>query len=336
MNYITIPGALAPLLGPSVGGFIVTYFSWPWIFFINLPIGIMGVVLVYIHIPEITEQEVAPLDLLGFLLSGIGLASLVLGFEAMGRGLLPTPAVVALLCGGAACAVLYVLHAVRIPNPIIDLKLLRIKTFAASLSGGCLFFISTTSVVFLMALLLQVGFGFTAFQAGLTTLAGAAGSLITRFAFRPVLRLTGFRQLLIFNAGVSGLYLLASGLFRVTTPYAVILIVLFIGGLSRSMQFTAVQSLSYADMPPSQMSRATSFFAMSQQLAQSFGVGLAALVIHLTLTWHGDTTLTASDIAPGFFTIGIATMASIFVFLLLPVHAGATLGSGSQPRSGRA
>ena len=330
MNYITIPGALAPLLGPTVGGFIVTYFSWPWIFFINLPIGVLGVLLVTTHIPEIRESEVPRLDILGFAISGVSLACLVLGFEAMGRGLLPTSLVVALLCVGVVGAGSYILHARRVENPIIDLDLLKIRTFSASITGGGLFYMGTTSVVFLLALLFQLGFGMTAFAAGMTMFAGALGSATTRFTFRPVLRFFGFRTLLIVNGLVTAAYLFTCGFLREATPFALVVVILFIGGFSRSAQFTAVQSLAYAEVPSPVMSRATSFSAMSQQLAQSFGVGLAALVIHMSLLAHGGTRLVADDIGNGFFAIGIAAVAAAMVFVSLPADAGAELGASKR------
>ena len=335
MNYITIPGALAPLLGPSVGGFIVTYFSWPWIFYINLPIGLLGLILVYTHIPEIKEDNVSPFDAKGFVLAGVGLAALVFGFEAMGRGLIPTNVVIALLIIGSLCAGLYIHHARRTDEPIIDLRLLRIQTFAASLGGGGLFYMGTTSVVFLISLLLQVGFGYTAFEAGLTTLAGAAGSMVTRFAFRPILRQTGFRRLLVYNVLIMAIYLVTCAFFQATTPFAVVLLILFIGGFARSNQFTAVQSLAYIDMPPGRMSRATSFASMGQQLAQSFGVGLVAVVIHLAQIWHGNPTLTAADISPGFIAIGIAAFGAFFVFWRLPADTGFDLGESTRPKGAR-
>jgi EmrB/QacA subfamily drug resistance transporter len=330
MNYITVPAVLGPVLGPSVGGFIVTFFSWPWIFFINLPIGIIGLLLVRAYIPDLRDEEVPPLDLSGFLLAGLALAGLVFGFTTIGRGLLSAPTVFALIAGGALCGVLYVLHARRKSDPIIDLSLLRIRTFAASMSGGALFFMGTTSQVFLLALLLQLGFGFSAFHAGLMTLASAAGSVTMRFTFRPVLRLFGFRRLLIANALLAGVYLVTCGLFRETTPYIVIVLVLVIGGFSRSVQFTAVQSLAYADMPPKLTSRATSFFAMAQQLCQSFGVALAALVVHLSLLWHGRAALAPDDVAPGYFAIGLLALISTFIFLRLPPSAGAELTGRPQ------
>jgi EmrB/QacA subfamily drug resistance transporter len=325
MNYITIPAVLGPLLGPSVGGFIVTYFSWPWIFFINLPIGLAGIFMVRIFIPDIRTEQVARLDLRGFVLIGLAGAGLVFGFEAIGRGVLPASIILASIAAGAVCGGLYLIHARRTAVPIIDLGLLRIRTFAASIWGGGLFYLSTTSSVFLLALLLQLGFGFTAFQAGLMTLASAVGSLAMRFAFRPLLRPLGFRRLLIYNAVLTGAFLIGCGFFRVTTPYAVIAFALLIGGFSRSIQFTAVQSLGYAEMPSELFSRATSFMAMAQQLVQSFGVGLVALVVHLSLIWHARAAIAPEDVALGYFTIGVMALASVVIFYRLPAHAGAEL-----------
>ena len=326
MNYVTIPAVLAPLIGPSVGGFIVTYFSWPWIFFLNLPIGLLGLVLVYAYVPDLREETVAPLDLRGFVLVGLALAGLVLGFAALGRGALPVPVIIASIGIGAICGAFYLAHAKRRPDPIIDLNLLRNRTFAASIWGGGLFYIGTTAQVFLMALLLQVGFGFSAFHAGLMLLAGAIGSTVMRFTFRPVLQLFGFRWMLIWNGLLSGACLAACGLFTAETPLIVILLVLFVAGFSRSTQFNGVQALGYAEIPSAVMSRATSFSSMMQQLMQSFGVGLTALVVHLStvLRGHGDI-ITAGDVSHGFFAIGLLSALSVIVFYLLPATAGSEL-----------
>jgi EmrB/QacA subfamily drug resistance transporter len=325
MNAITIPAVLGPLLGPSVGGFIVTYFSWPWIFFINLPIGLAGVFMVRFFIPDVAAEPVGPLDLRGFALIGLAVAGLVFGFEAIGRDVVPLPVILASIAAGSVCAGLYLMHARRTGDPIIDLSLLKIPTFTASVTGGGLFYLSTTASVFLLALLLQLGFGFTAFQAGLMTLASAIGSLATRFTLPPLLRPLGFRRLLIGNALVTAAFLIGCGFFRITTPFIVIVLTLFVGGFSRSVQFTAAQSLGYAEMPAALLSRATSFMAMAQQLAQSFGVGLVALVVHLSLTWHAREVVAPQDVGVGYFAIGVLALVSIVIFYRLPSHAGAEL-----------
>jgi hypothetical protein len=330
INYITMPAALAPLLGPSVGGFIVTYSPWPWIFLINVPIGIVGVLLVLRYIPDVHDDETVPLDVSGFLFAGIGLASMTFGFESMGRGLLSTPLVITLIITGAICALLYIRHARKAPNPIIDLSLLRFPAYTASLIGGGLFYMGTTSSVFLMAILLQVGFGLSAFHAGLTTLATACGTTAARFLLRPILEHVRFKDFLITNAAVTGSYLIACGFLRVTTPYPLMIGLLLIGGLSRSLQFTAVTSLAYAEIPHNLMSRATSFSAMMQQFAQSFGVSLAALIAHFSIIASGRSSLTISDIMPAYFAIGIAAILSTAFFSRLSAHIGEDMGGGHR------
>jgi MFS family permease len=325
MNYVTIPAVVAPLIGPSVGGFIATYVSWPWIFFLNVPIGLIGLALVYVYIPDIREEKAGLLDLRGFVLIGLAMAGLVFGFSALGRGPLPVPIVIASIGIGAICGSLYLAHARRKAEPIIDLALLRIPTFAASVWGGGLFYIGTTAQVFLMALLLQVGFGFSAFHAGLMLLAGASGSTVMRFTFPPMLQALGFRRLLIWNALLVGICLASCGLFTAETPIVVIAVVLFVAGFARSTQFTAAQSLAYAEIPSPIMSRATSFSAMMQQLLQSFGVGLTALVVHLSTLLHGRVDITATDVAFGFFTIALLSALSSVVFYRLSPTAGSEL-----------
>jgi EmrB/QacA subfamily drug resistance transporter len=325
INWITIPALLGPILGPSVGGFIVTYFSWQWIFFINLPIGLLGVCLVKAFIPDLRESDVPRFDLPGFVLVGFAVAALILGFEAMGRGLIPNSAVAVLLCVGVVCALLYIFHARRRESPIVDISLLRQRTFSVSIWGGALVYVGATSQVFLLALLLQLGFGFTPFQSGLTTLATAAGSIMIKSMVRPVLRFFGIRRLLIYNTLLTAAYIFACGLFRANTPYLLILLTLWIAGLSRSVEYTAIQSLAYADLPPALTARATSFSSMSQQIWLSFGVGLVALVMQLAREFHGHDTIAPNDITPAYFVIAFATLCAAGVFARMPKNAGAEL-----------
>jgi EmrB/QacA subfamily drug resistance transporter len=325
INWITIPALLGPILGPSVGGFIVTYFSWQWIFFINLPIGLLGVCLVKAYIPDLRESDVPRFDLPGFVLVGVAVAALILGFEAMGRGLFPTSAVILLIGVGLGCAVLYIFHARRRESPIVDLSLLRQRTFSVSIWGGALVYIGATSQVFLLALLLQLGFNYTPFESGLTTLATAAGSVMIKSTVKPVLRFFGIRRLLIYNTLLTAAYIFACGLFRDNTPYLLILLTLWIAGLSRSVEYTAIQSLAYADLPPALTARATSFSSMSQQIWLSFGVGLVALVMQLAREFHGHDTIEPSDIMPAYFVIAFASLAAAGVFARMPKNAGAEL-----------
>jgi EmrB/QacA subfamily drug resistance transporter len=324
MNYITIPGVLGPVLGPPVGGFIVTYFSWQWIFWLNLPIGLLGLVLVHAYIPDVRAPSVPSLDVRGFLLVAVSIAGLVFGFEAMGRGLVPLPYIFAALAFGALGTLLYLLHARRTAQPIVDLTLMRLSTFRASITGGSLFYMSTTSSIFLFALMFQIGYGMSPFLSGLTILANAAGAVTQRFVLNPVLRVISYRTLLIGNALLGGVTLSIYGIFGADTPFWVILPVMFLGGFARAMQFAAVQTLAYAELSPNLMSRATSFSAMTQQMMQSFGVGLVAVIVHLGQSWNGGQ-LDLGDIAPAYFALGLLGFLSTIIFWRLPPSAGSEL-----------
>jgi len=330
LSYLTVPALLGPVAGPPLGGFITTYFSWRWIFWINVPIGLLGIVLATFFIAETREENVAPLDVPGFALIGVGLSGVVFGFEAAGRNVLPNPIVAILLGTGALALALYVRHARRASDPIIDLALLRLPTFRACVSGTFLFRVGVGAMPFLLPLLLQEGFGLDPFHSGLLTFASAAGALTMKFTARPILRHFGFRPVLIINALVSAAFLVACGLFREATPAWVILAVLLAGGFFRSLQFTSMNVLVYAEVPGARMSRATSFASMVQQLSASVGVGVGALVLHLTLLARGGEHLVGGDFWPAFVAVGGVSSLAALVFLPLAVDAGAEM-SGRLP-----
>jgi EmrB/QacA subfamily drug resistance transporter len=323
MSYLTVPALLGPVLGPPVGGFIVTYASWPWIFFLNVPIGILGLVLVSILIENYKEPETPPFDLAGFTLTAIGLVGTMSGFEAIGRGGLPLGAALALAAIGLAALIFYVRHASRHPNPILDLLLFRIPTFAIAVGGGALFRIGIGALPFLLPLLLQLGFGMTAFASGMLTFASAVGALAMKITARPILRRWGFRNVMIANALISSFFLLSYATFRPGMPSVVILVLLLAGGFFRSLQFTSTNTLAFADVPPTRISRATSMTSTAQQLSISMGVALGATLLHLTLLWRGTSELTATDFWPAFVAIALISGTSVFVYARLAPDAGA-------------
>lgn len=329
MAYLTVPALLGPVVGPPVGGLIATYGAWQWIFFINVPIGIVGFVLVSLFIEEVREPSTPRFDALGWAMAGLGLACVVFGFENLGRGLLPGGAVVALLAAGAALLVLYVGHMRRAVRPILDLALLAIPTYCASIVGGFLFRIGIGALPFLLPLMLQLGFGLTPFESGLITLSGAIGAIAMKTLAGRIVRRFGFRSVLIGNAVICAAFLMVNGLFTPATPHWLILGALLAGGFFRSLQFTAVNTMGYADLPDMRMSSATSLSSTAQQLSVSFGVGLGALILHLTLAVRGATVLAAGDFWPAFVVVGLISMVSALVFLPLPADAGSSV-SGRQ------
>jgi len=332
-SYLAVPALIGPVLGPPLGGFIATYASWRWIFFINLPMGLIGILLATLFIEDVRDSDVRPLDLWGFLLSGVGLAGLVFGFETAGRGVVSESVVILLLAIGGLATTLYVMHARIHAHPVIDLGLLRIPTFRSAIVGGLLFRIGVGATPFLLPLMLQLGFGLSALSSGLLTFASAAGSMTMKMTAAPIIRRFGFRPVLLGNAAISSLFLASYCLFAPTTPHWLIFLALLAGGFFRSLQFTSLNTLSFADVPAALMSRATSFVSMAQQLSVSIGVGAGALLLHLTLALHNRSVLGAGDFAPAFAAVALISLSSILFFLPLAREAGAEV-SGHQYRSG--
>lgn len=330
MSYVSVPALIGPVLGPPVGGFIVTFASWRWIFFINIPIGVLGIILVNLLVGDLKETGRQPFDLAGFALTGIGLASLAFGFENVGRGALPNILVITLLAVGTVCLAFYVRHAYRVSHPIIDLALLKIPTYAMASIGGFLFRMGLGALPFLMPLMLQVGFGLTALNSGMLTFASAAGAMLMKTSAVRVLRTLGFRVVLVGDAAISAAFLFGYSLFRPSTPHLVIFLALLTGGFFRSLQMTSINTLSYADVPPAMLSRATSLTSMAQQLSQTAGVATAALLLHTVLTLRGGVTLAAADFYPVFVGVAMISLLSVPFFLKMSPDAGAEV-SGRAP-----
>ena len=331
MAWLTIPALVAPVIGPPLGGFITTYAAWQWIFWLNVPIGLVGIVVASFVIPQIRADFVPPLDIAGFLMSGIGLSSLIFGFTLLGREVLPTWAVLAMIGGGAGLIALYVAHARRCLHPILDLALLRVPTFAMSVGAGFLFRIGIGAIPFLLPLMLQLAFGLTPFASGMLTFAAAAGALTMKFTAAPILRRFGFRQVLVVNTLISAALLGAIALFTTETPHLAILAVLLAGGFFRSLQFTSLNALAYSDIEPPAMSKATSFAAAAQQLSLSLGVAFAALVLEASQAVRGAQDLVTSDFAAGFVAVGLVSALPCLLFLRLAPDAGAEV-SGHRGR----
>jgi len=325
MTFLSMPALLGPIIGPPLGGFLVTYASWHWVFLINLPIGVLGIVMVRRYIGEFRDAAAPRLDWAGFLLSAVCLASLVVSFEAIGHQSLPLAVIAALTGVGLVCAFLYRWHAHRHPHPILDLQLMKIRTFAVSVLGGNLCRFAVGGVPFLLAMLLQVGFGMTPLAAGLITFASAAGALLMKFVARPILSRLSFRRVLSANAVLTGVFVIACVVFTPATPAWVMIAVLLAGGFFRSLQFTAVNTLTFADVAPDQMSRASSFSAMAQQLGISLGVAVAATTLHLSMVVRGASELATPDVMAGFVVIGLLCMASACSFRRLRGDDGALL-----------
>lgn len=322
MSVLSTPALLGPVIGPLLGGAIVTFWDWRWIFFMNLPIAVIGVALVLRYVPNVQEQEVSPLDWRGVFLTGVGLSGLIFGFENLGRDALPPAAVAGLFAVGIVSLWLYGRYARRNPNAIIDLSLFRLPTFKAAVIGGGFLRITLGASPFLLAMLFQIGFGLSPFRAGLLTFISAAGALAMKTAAPPILRRFGFRRVLVVNTFITAALFLVYALFKPGTPHWIIMVLLLAGGFFRSLQFTGLNGLAYADIDQPRMSRATTMSSMSQQLVQSIGIGLAALLLHATLQLRGETRITVDAVAPVFVIIGLITFISLAYYVRLPRNAG--------------
>jgi len=331
MAWVTVPALIGPVLGPPVGGFIVTYSSWHWIFFLNLPIGLLGIILATIFIKNIQEENPGPLDVRGFILMALALAGLVSGFESIGRGILPTGIVILMLLCGTLFLGLYVHHSHKLKNPIIDLQLFRIATFRAAAIGGSVFRIGIGALPFLLPLMLQFGFGLSALHSGMLTFASAAGAMLMKFSAARIIRKFGFRRVLTVNTYIASVCILGIAFFKPDTPHYIVIGFLLIGGFFRSLQFTSQNTLTYADIPPQLMSKATTLSSMLQQFSLSLGVGTGAMLLNFTLQHQGAMTMEANDFWPAIAGVSIISCLSVLFFIPLKPDAGAEISGYPLP-----
>ena len=320
LAWLTIPALIGPIMGPPVGGFITTWFDWRWIFWINVPVGILGLILATLYIPEIRGEVIKPFDRLGFIYSSLGLAFFMGGSTTLGLRLIPMSWVLAMLAIGTGLLIAYVRHAGRKEAPIIDLSLFRIPTFLLSTIGTVFFRIGVGATPFLLPLLLQLGFGMTPFQSGMITFASAIGAITMKLAATPVLRHLGFRTVLIGNAFLAAIFVAIPSTFTLATPIWLMTGVLLIGGFFRSLQFTAVSALVFADVPPERMSAATALTSVAQQISLSVGISIGAIMVESAA--HASGEITASSFWPAFIVVGLLAAASAIPFLRLGRDAG--------------
>ncbi len=328
---LTIPALLGPLLGPPLGGFITTYFHWRWIFWINVPFGLLGLVLATLYMPDIREEGVPPLDVPGFFLSAFGLSALVFGATVFGRDVLPVYGAAALVAIGLTLTAFYVWHARRIEQSDPRSQASRIATFRSGTMGGSLFRVGVGAMPFLLPLMLQLGFKLTPFQSGSLTCAAALGALTMKFTAARILKRFGFRSVLIVNGLVSAATLAVQGLFTPETPHLLILAVLLAGGFFRSLQFTSLNALSYSDVPRREMGTATSFYSVAQQLSLAAGIVCAASVLEFAQYLRGDLMLTVSDFAYAFLAVALISAFSVVSHLKLAADAGAEVSGRIVP-----
>jgi EmrB/QacA subfamily drug resistance transporter len=333
MAWLTMPALVGPIAGPPLGGFIVTYWDWRWIFYINVPIGLAGILLVTWFIAEVREPRPDPFDGVGLVFSGISLSCLMFALEFFGRSVMPTAFTATLFGAGLVAGAAYLRHARRHPKPILDLTLFQIPTFGVSVLAGSLFRLGIGALPFLLPLLIQIGFEETAAQSGMITFASAAGALVMKPATQGLLRWIGFRPTLLWNGALSAVLLSVCAAFRPGWPLWAIYAVLLLGGLVRSLQFTAYNSIAFADIPRERMSAASSLYSTFQQLSLTLGIALGAAALEFASWAGGHARPTLGDFTFAFLVVGIASGLAAPCALLLPPEAGEELAGRAAPKA---
>jgi len=326
MQVITVPGLVAPVVGPPLGGFITTYASWRWIFFLNVPIGLVGLAMVLLLMQNFREPERRPFDVVGFVLSGAGLATLMYGLTLLGHEGGTWATGIGTLLAGAVMLVIAVRHALRHPTPLIDLAPTRIPTFRTGMmSGGALFRLTIGATPFLWPLMFQVGFGMTAFLSGGLMMACTGADIGAQIFARRIIRHFSFRRVMVVCGSLATLFLFACALFTRNTPLAVIAVVLALIGIFRSIEYTAISALAYCDVPQEQMSMASTLVSTSNQMTNGAGVAVAAIALNVIATVRGGHPLDVTDFQLAFVAIAVLGVIATATFAGLPPDAGASI-----------
>ena len=316
MSFVAIPGLIGPMLGPIAGGLIVGYFHWSLIFFVNIPIGLLGLYLVYRHLPDYREERTPPLDIVGLILFGSGVALLSYVLEVFGEHTLSGLEMLGLLAISALLLAGYGLHSAAAPFPLLRLTLFRIRTFRAAVIGSFITRIGIGGIPFLFPLLYQVGLGFSPIQSGLMMMPQAIAAMSLKLTMPGILRRFGYRRVLISNTVMLGLLILLFGTIGENTPTWLIVLEVFCFGFFTSLQYTSMNTLVYADCSEEQTSKASTIASTLQQMSVSFGVAAASLVTAFFIPdrFHASRLEMIAGIHRGFFVLGAWTILSALVF----------------------
>ena len=323
ISFITWPGLVAPILGPPVGGFIVTHASWPWIFYLNLPLGLLALIGALVLIPKEHEVSTRTFDFSGFLLVGIASSALLYGVEMLGQNRASLLPGLMLSGAGLLLGMFAWRHMRQHVQPLLALGVMRVRTFSVSLLGGSVFRVAISTLPFLLPLMFQLAFGLSAFDAGLLVLAVFAGNLAMKPFTTWVMQRWGFRPVLMVNGVLGVLAIAACALLDEHMSWALIMFILFMGGLSRSMQFTVYNTLGFADVPKAQMSDASTLFSMFFQLSMAMGVAIGALLLRFAMNLHGNEGQAQTvDFQLTFLCVAVIATLALLDNLRLPPKAG--------------
>jgi EmrB/QacA subfamily drug resistance transporter len=336
MSFVAIPGLIGPMLGPIAGGLIVGYFHWRLIFFVNIPIGLIGLYLVYLHLPDYREAHTDPLDVAGLILFGSGVALLSYVLEVFGEHTLNTREILGLLALSLALLAGYGFHATKTAHPMLRLMLFRIRTFRAAVSGSFITRLGIGGIPFLFPLLYQVGLGFTPIQSGLLMMPQAIAAMSLKMTMPRILARFGYRAVLVSNTVIIGLLIVLFSTIGLNTPVWLIVFMVFCYGFFTSLQYTSMNTLVYADISEEQASSASSIASTIQQMAISFGVASASLVTAFFLPdrFRSNPPEFIHGIHRAFYVLGGMTVLSTIVFRELKRGDGDAVSQAKELHGG--
>jgi len=325
LSFVTIPAMIGPLLGPTVGGFLVQYFTWEWIFLINLPVGLIGCVAVLRYIPNLRQPQMPRFDILGFILFAAAMLLVSFALDSAGQGDLSLSLVLALTAGGGLCMGLYVWHARVCPDPLFRLSLLRIRSFTIGLLGNVFARLANGGMPYLMPLLLQVLLGYSPFTAGLIMIPSALMAIFGKAVITRLLNRFGYRKVLFLNTVALGSIIALFSRFSPGTPIYVIVVIFGVFGTINSLQFTAMNTLTLIGLPSEEASSGNSLLSVVMQLSMSLGVAVAASLMAIFLP-GGAKPSAGTELAAGFSSTylcmgGISVIAAL-IFLGTPKGFG--------------
>ncbi len=323
MAWFTMPALVGPILGPPLAGLLLSVTTWPWIFFVNLPVCVGGLIAVGKLAPAIPAQSPGRFDALGFAYASVAVSALVAATETFAVRVIPVYVQIALIAISLVSGRLYIRHAARRPRPVLDLTLFRLPTFRASLVGGTLVRLGVGASPLLLPLLLQVALGWSPLKAGLISLSQSVGALSTKPLIPWILRRWGYRKVLMSTVLTSSILLAIPGTFRADVPLGFVIVVLFLSGVARSNQFTAANTVAYADVPRERVSSASTLAAVIQQVGLALGISFGGLVLHLAT--GTSAALTPDRFALPYLAVAVATLLALPTYWRLPESAGATL-----------
>jgi EmrB/QacA subfamily drug resistance transporter len=331
MTYMTLPAIIGPVIGPLLGGLLTHYLSWRWIFYVNLPFGVLGVILALRYVGDIHGSRDVKFDFPGFLIVGSAAALLQFGIENIGRPMMAIPWIVVVLVVSVLLLFAFGWYARRVADPAVDLTLFRLRSFSVGTLAGGICRVGMNGVPFVLPLMLQVGFGMSAIESGSLTFVSAVSALFVRPVSKHMLRLYGFDRVLFWSAVLGAALIAGFALMQPDTPHILIAAYVFVFGLARASQFMTSNTLSYADMPSAQLSGATSLGGVLQQLSVSFGVSLGAMFLGI-VTWDGSA-LTPAHFHQVFLLMAVIPLLSLPGFFFLRPEDGAEVSQHRRKRA---